>query len=175
MKGLYGESRVLKQADINFDEKITDFAGEALSFIKPQVWTEWESCAILSYAGPDAKSRAPECTSDNHAEGHGEMVRMINSNLALINIPAGSSYALLLMKITTDKSIIMGHFWIGLDDRLLSGCGHNEKTTNLERWGQKWHLRTLARFHWLLCQHAISLWHRKGKVVQAGWPRGESE
>lgn len=129
MKGLYGESRVLKQADINFDGKIKDFAGEALSFIKPPVWREWESCAILSSAGPDTKIRAPECTSDNHAEGRGEMVRMINSNLALINIPAGSSHALLLMKITTDKSIIMGHFWIGLDDRLLSGWGRNEKTT----------------------------------------------
>lgn len=51
------------------------------------------------------------------AEDHGGMLmrplrclQLINSNRGLINIPAVSSHAQLLMKISTDKSIIMGHF-----------------------------------------------------------------
>lgn len=154
--------------------------------MKPRGETEEEShvaYGVIVHRPHHKLRRAGNVCLTAAAEDHGGMLRrplrrpqLINSNRGLINIPAGSSHAQLLMKISTDKSIIMGHFWIGLDDRLLSGWGHRrEKNPPTRRDEDKNDIcRLWAGSHWLLCQHAISAWHRQGKVAWAGTARGEN-
>lgn len=74
-------------------------------------------------------------------------LQLINFISGVINIPAGSSHAHLLMKIPTDKSIIMGHFRIGLADRLLSDWGRERENQRLNKERTKMTLQTWANLH----------------------------
>lgn len=116
--------------------------------MKPRGKTEQESrVSVLSFAGLITKCTVLE-------DHRGTLRRPPRRNACSWLTPIEDSltflpdraHARLLMKISTDVSIIRGHFWIGLDDRLLSGWGHEEKTTNEERRGQKMTFADLGRF-----------------------------